>query len=60
MEVVVCVGRRGKEEEGGGGGCGGCGGWDLSMRAHDFATNLKMDQCQCTGPFGWTDQPDPP
>ena len=46
----------------GGGGCGGDGGADVvlhmgvcsSMRTS--ATN-KIGQCQCTSPFGWTDQP---
>ena len=27
----------------------------LRSRVHFF----KSDQCQCTGPFGWTDQPEP-
>ena len=25
-----------------------------------FAHKLQTKQCQCTGPFGWTDQPEPP
>ena len=25
--------------------------------AHTLAAPIEMDQCHCTGPFGWTDQP---
>ena len=29
------------------------------MRAREMQL-IKTDQCQCTGPFGWTDQPESP
>ena len=55
--------RRGGGEERGecgvlgcwGGGGGGCGA-DRAITCNE----LKADWCQCTGPFGWTDQPEKP
>ena len=52
-------------DEAGGGGCGG-GGADVWLFAHvcpcvyAACNESKMGQCQCAGPFGWTDQPETP
>ena len=40
------------------GGCGGCGAdservWSCMLTRMQL---IKTDRCQCTGPFGWTDQ----
>ena len=32
----------------------------MSVHANASVHLIKMDQCQCTGPFGWTDQPEKP
>ena len=47
------------------GGCDGCGAEtrcnaQVSVRLRARMQLLKMGQCQCTDPFGWTDQPEPP
>ena len=31
---------------------------DVSDHVNACMQLIKMDQCQCTGPFGWTDQPE--
>ena len=32
----------------------------MSVHARTRMHLIEMDQCQCTGPFGWTYQPEPP
>ena len=32
----------------------------MSVHTRTRMQLIKMDQCQCTGPFGWTDQPETP
>ena len=51
---------RGGEEEGGGGGADGMYGARVCPRTPTtLQLKKKMDLCQCTDPFGWTDQPAP-
>ena len=70
-EIIIknSSGRRAGEGRGGGGAwcwCGGGGGGadmmfkSVSVHAHARVQLIKMGQCQCTDPFGWTDQPEPP
>ena len=61
MCVCACVCGRRREGRGGGGGGGGADtvyGVRVCPCTPTIMQIIKMDQCQCTGPFGWTDQPE--
>ena len=40
--------------------CGQVSSERVSVHTRTRMQLIKMDQCQCTGPFGWTDQPENP